>query len=43
MGDIKETHANLSKLKKYNLLNKKVPIEKGISDFVKWYKNYAYN
>ena len=43
MGDIKETHANLSKLKKYNLLNKKVPIEKGVSDFVKWYKNYALN
>tara|TARA_A100001015_G_scaffold321330_1_gene451526 strand:+ start:2946 stop:3935 length:990 start_codon:yes stop_codon:yes gene_type:complete len=43
MGDIKETHANLSKLKKYNLLNKNVPIEKGLSDFVKWYKNYELN
>lgn len=40
MGDIKETSANLSKLKKYNLLNKKVPIERGVKNFVKWYKNY---
>ena len=41
MGDIRETHANLHKLKKYNLLTKKVPIEKGIKNFVIWYKNYA--
>lgn len=40
MGDIKETFANLSKLKKYNLLNKKVPIQKGVREFVKWYKKY---
>jgi len=41
MGDIRETHANLSKLKKYNLLTKKISIEKGIKNFVRWYKNYA--
>ncbi len=41
MGDIRETHANLYKLKKYNLLTKKVSIERGIKNFVKWYKDYA--
>lgn len=37
-GDIKETEASLHKLKKYKLLRKKVNIEKGIKNFVMWYK-----
>ena len=38
-GDIKQTQADLSKLKKYKLLSKKVPIETGIKKFVNWYKS----
>lgn len=41
MGDIKQTEADLSSLKKYKLLNKTVKINDGIKRFVKWYKNYA--
>ena len=41
LGDIKETSADLTKLKKYHLLKKKVPIEKGIKNFVQWYRSYA--
>lgn len=41
-GDIKETEASLYKLKKYQLLKKKVRIETGIRKFVMWYKNYVH-
>ena len=40
-GDIKQTQADLRKLKKYNLLKKKVSIEVGIKNFVEWYKKNA--
>ena len=41
MGDIKQTEADLSSLKKYKLLDKTVKINDGVRGFVKWYKNYA--
>ena len=40
-GDIKETEASLRKLRKYNLLRKKINIETGIKNFVMWYKKYV--
>lgn len=40
MGDIKQTQANINKLKKFKLLTKKVKISDGLKDFVNWYKKY---
>ena len=40
-GDIKNTHANLNKIKNKYLKNyKQMNIESGIQNFVKWYKQY---
>ena len=40
MGDIKQTQANINKLKKFKLLTKKVKISDGVKNFVNWYKKY---
>ena len=41
LGDIKQTEASLTKLKKYKLSRKKITIDQGIKRFVLWYKKYA--
>jgi UDP-glucuronate 4-epimerase len=38
MGDIRQTQADLKKLKKYKLLNKQIKIQDGIKRFVNWFK-----
>lgn len=38
-GDVKITYANISKARKELRYNPRVPIEIGISEFVKWFKN----
>ena len=39
-GDVKKTHANVDKLKKYIKFKPSIGIETGISNFVKWFKEY---
>ena len=40
MGDIKQTEANINKLKKFKLITKTVKISEGVKNFVNWYKKY---
>jgi UDP-glucuronate 4-epimerase len=40
IGDVKKTHADISKLKNKIRINKRVEIKFGIKKFVKWYKSY---
>lgn len=37
-GDMKDTHANINKLKKYYSNYNSIDFEKGIEKFIKWYK-----
>ncbi len=39
-GDIKKTHADISKLNLYSGYNPKISIEVGIKKFIDWYKEY---
>jgi len=39
-GDLKETYANINKAKKYLDFNPQTSIEKGLRQFVIWYKEY---
>ena len=40
LGDIKKTHSDITKLRKYNGYKPKINIEIGIKKFVNWYINY---
>jgi len=40
MGDVKKTHASISKLTNYINFKPKISIETGIFNFVKWFKSY---
>ena len=40
LGDIKKTHSNISALNKYSNNNSSTSIEKGISEFINWYREY---
>jgi len=39
-GDVKNTHANISKIKKYINFTPKVTVENGVSKLVDWYLDY---
>jgi len=39
-GDMKYTHANISQLKSWIKFKPKTNMNKGISNFIKWYRNY---
>ena len=39
-GDVKKTWANISKIKKYYNFENNVSIDKGIEEFINWYKVY---
>ena len=39
-GDVKKTHAGINLLSKYSSYKPKIGIDKGIKEFVNWYKNY---
>jgi UDP-glucuronate 4-epimerase len=39
-GDVQFTYANMEKFNKLTGLNFQTPIEKGIENFVSWYKSY---
>ena len=39
-GDIRETSANTDLLEEYIGYKPKIPINEGIKEFIKWYKNY---
>ena len=41
LGDIRQTEASLTKLKKFKLSKKKITIDEGIKRFVLWYKKYV--
>jgi len=40
LGDVKKTHSNISKLKKYTSYKPTTNLEKGIIKFIDWYKKY---
>ncbi len=40
LGDVKKTHSDVSKLKKYSNYRPKTDIIKGIKYFIKWYNQY---
>ena len=39
-GDVKKTHASINLLSKYSSYKPKIGIDKGIKEFVNWYKKY---
>ena len=39
-GDMKDTYADTSKIKKFTKIKKTVKIEEGIANFIAWFKNY---
>ena len=42
-GDVPETYADTEALRRYINFNPNTSVEKGVVNFVKWYKNYKFN
>ena len=43
LGDVKKTHSSINSLKKYSSYKPKTDIEKGIKQFIDWYRKYYKN